>query len=78
VHFIKYYQGDKIREDDMFGALNTNARDNKCLQNFGQESYRAETTRRLRRRWENNTVMDLREMGCGVVDWMRLAQDTDH
>ena len=32
---------------------------------------------RPRRRWENNIRMDLREMGCGCVDWMELAQDRD-
>ena len=25
---------------------------------------------RPRRRWENNIRMDLREVGCGCVDWM--------
>ena len=32
---------------------------------------------RPRRRWEDNIRMDLREMGCGCVDWMELAQDRD-
>ena len=27
------------------------------------------------RRWEDNIRMDLRELGCGCVDWMELAQD---
>jgi hypothetical protein len=30
-----------------------------------------------RRRWEDNIRMDLREVGCGCVDWMELAQDRD-
>jgi len=29
------------------------------------------------RRWEDNIRMDLREVGCGCVDWMELAQDRD-
>jgi hypothetical protein len=29
---------------------------------------------RLRRSWEDNK-MDLREVGCGVMDWKELAQD---
>jgi hypothetical protein len=29
------------------------------------------------RRWKNNIRMDLREVGCGCVDWMELAQDKD-
>jgi len=32
---------------------------------------------RPRRRWEDNIRMDLREVGCGYVDWMELAQDRD-
>ena len=32
---------------------------------------------RPRRRWEDNTKMDLQEVGCGDVDWIGLAQDRD-
>jgi len=32
---------------------------------------------RPRRRWEDNIIMDLREVGCRCVDWMELAQDRD-
>jgi len=32
---------------------------------------------RPRRRWENNIKMGLREMGCGDMDWIELAQDRD-
>jgi hypothetical protein len=30
---------------------------------------------RPRRRWEDGIRMDLREIGLGSVDWIRLAQD---
>jgi hypothetical protein len=30
-----------------------------------------------RRRWEDGVRMDLREIGLGDVDWIRLAQDRD-
>jgi hypothetical protein len=30
---------------------------------------------RPRHRWENGIRMDLREIGLGGVDWIRLAQD---
>ena len=30
-----------------------------------------------RRRWEDNIKMDLQEVGCGVMDWIELAQDRD-
>jgi hypothetical protein len=32
---------------------------------------------RPRRRWENGVRMNLREIGLGGVDWIRLAQDRD-
>jgi hypothetical protein len=32
---------------------------------------------RLRRRWEDNIKMDLREIGRGGMDWINLAQDRD-
>jgi hypothetical protein len=30
-----------------------------------------------RRRWEDNTKMDLQEIGCGGMDWIDLAQNRD-
>ena len=30
---------------------------------------------RTRRRWEDNIKMDLKEMGCEVLDWIVVAQD---
>ena len=32
---------------------------------------------RPRRRWEDNIKMGLQEMGCGGLDWIKLAQDRD-
>jgi hypothetical protein len=32
---------------------------------------------RPRRRWEDNSKMDLQEVGGGGGDWMELAQDRD-
>jgi len=32
---------------------------------------------RPRHRWEDNTKMDLQEVGCGGMDWIELAQDRD-
>jgi len=30
---------------------------------------------RPRGRWENNINMDLQEVGCGVMNWIKLAED---
>jgi hypothetical protein len=32
---------------------------------------------RPRRRWEDNIKMDIREVGCGGMNWIELAQDRD-
>ena len=32
---------------------------------------------RPRRRWLDNIRMDLQEVGCGYMDWIGLAQDSD-
>jgi hypothetical protein len=32
---------------------------------------------RPRLRWEDNIKMDLKEAGCGTMDWIGLAQDGD-
>ena len=32
---------------------------------------------RPRRRWVDNIMMDLQEVGCSYVDWIGLAQDRD-
>ena len=32
---------------------------------------------RPRRRWVDNIMLDLQEVGCGYMDWIGLAQDRD-
>jgi hypothetical protein len=32
---------------------------------------------RPRRRWQDNIKMDLQVVGCGNMDWIKLAQDRD-
>jgi hypothetical protein len=32
---------------------------------------------RPRRRWEDNIKMNLQEVGCGGMEWIKLAQDRD-
>jgi hypothetical protein len=32
---------------------------------------------RPKRRWENNVIMDLQEVGLGSMDWIDPAQDRD-
>ena len=36
------------------------------------------TLRRPRLRWEDKNIkMDFQEVGCGGMDWIKLAQDRD-
>jgi len=32
---------------------------------------------RSRRRWENNIMRDIQEVGCGGMDWIEQAKDGD-
>jgi hypothetical protein len=32
---------------------------------------------RPRLRWENSSMMDLQEEGCGGIEWIDLAEDRD-
>ena len=29
-------------------------------------------------KWEDNIKIDLQEVGCGVMDWIKLAQNRDN
>ena len=37
-----------------------------------------ETSERLRRRWEDNITMDLKEIGVNTRNWVHSAQDRDY
>jgi hypothetical protein len=47
------------------------------VQGFFGKARRKETPRKTKRRWEEMIRMDLREIGLGGVDWVRLAQNRD-
>ena len=49
----------------------------RCIQCSGGKTCGKETTWETRHRWENNTKMDLQEVGCGGMDRIELAQDRD-
>ena len=59
-----YCAGDKIEKNEMGGA---------CSAYGGGER----PLGRTRHRWEDNIKMDLQEVGCGSMDWIKLAQDRD-
>ena len=47
------------------------------VQGLGGETGGKEPLGRPRRRWVDNIRIDLQEVGCGYMDWIRLAQDRD-
>jgi hypothetical protein len=38
---------------------------------------RQRSPRRPRHRWEDNINMNLQEVGCGCMDWIKLTQDRE-
>ena len=48
-----------------------------CIQKFGGKTEGTKSVGRPSRRWGDNIKMDLKEMGCGGMDWIHLAQDRD-
>jgi hypothetical protein len=47
------------------------------LQGSGAETWGKESLGRPRRRWQDNIKVDLQEVGCGDMDWIEVAQDSD-
>jgi hypothetical protein len=48
-------------------------RKEEFIRGFGRRTRRKETLGRLRRRWEDNIKMDLREIGWGGMNCINLA-----
>jgi hypothetical protein len=46
-----------------------------CIRGVGVETQGKEPLERHSRRGEDNIKMDLPEVGCGVMDYIELAQD---
>ena len=47
------------------------------MQGFGGETERKRPLGRPKHRWDDNIKMDLQEVGCRGMDWIKLAQDRD-
>jgi len=59
------------------GTCGTHGGGERCLRGFGWEARREETTGKHRHRWEDNSKMDLRQIGIPGTNWIRLAQHRD-
>jgi hypothetical protein len=49
--------------------------DNNCNQVLVRKPFGNQPLARSRRRWEDNTKIDVREWGCGDERWVELFQD---
>ena len=49
----------------------------RCAQGVGGEAWGKEPLERPRRRWKDNIMTDVQEVGGGRGDWMEMAQDRD-
>lgn len=59
----------------MRGECDTYDGEGKCLQNSGGKPLGKEPLFRLRCRWECNTKMDPKGIGCIGVDYFHMVQD---
>jgi len=77
VLLTQYCSGDKIEKNEVgWGVARMGERLGVCRVLVG----RPEGKRPLGRprcRWEDNIKMDIQEVGCRGVDWIKLAQDRD-
>ena len=73
----QYCAGDKIKKNEMGGHVARMVKGRGVYRVLVEKPEGRRPLGRPRRRWEDNIRMDLREVGCGCVDWMELAQDRD-
>jgi len=73
----QFCSGDKIKKNEMGGACSVyGERRGVYRVSVGKPEGRR-TLGRPRHRWEDNIKMDLQEVGCGSMDWIKLAQEGD-
>jgi len=58
-------------------ACSTYGEEERCTKDLVKKPEGQRLLGRPRHRWEDNTKMDLQEVGCGGIDWINLAQDMD-
>jgi hypothetical protein len=69
--------GGKIEENEMDGACSMYRERRGVYRVLVRKPEGKRPLGRPRRRWDNDIKMDIREMGCGGMDWIDPAQDRD-
>jgi hypothetical protein len=72
-----YSPGDKIQKNEMGGACSAVGEGRGVYSVLVGKPEGKRPLGRPRLRRENNNKMDPQEVGCGGVDWVKVAQDTD-
>jgi hypothetical protein len=76
VLFTNYYSDDKIEKNEIDGACNAYGWRRVAQRFLVGKPKRRRPLGRPRHRWED-VRMDLQDVGCGDMDWIDLAQDSD-
>jgi hypothetical protein len=69
--------GDKIENNEMGGECSADEEGRGVYRVLVGKLEGKRPPGRPRRRWEDNIKMDHQEVGCGGMDWIKLAQDRD-
>jgi hypothetical protein len=64
-------------EDEMGGACSTNGAKRNACKTLVRKPERNRLLGRPRRRWVDNIIMEIRELGWGGMDWIYLPQDKE-
>ena len=75
VHQI--FSGNKIELNEMGGACSGFLGEDRRIQGFGGKPEGKRQLGRLRRKWGENSKMDLQEEECRDMDRIELAQEMD-
>jgi hypothetical protein len=67
----------QVKANEVGRACGTHGRGEKAYKVLVGKPEGKRPLGRPRRRWEDGIRMDLREIGLGGVNWIRLAQDRD-
>jgi hypothetical protein len=73
----KYCSCDQIEKNEVGGTCSTYVGGERRIQGYVGEPEGKIPLGRLGRRWEDNIMMDLQEVGCEGMYWIELAQDRD-